>query len=427
MKVTKSSGTENKNIKSEFKLTINDRILLHLLDNVQSKNKREAPYSITQKGIAEGVKIRWNHVPRAVGRLKKMGYLSEEMSHIEGKTRRQKAYYLTDSGMLFARNLREKILGFMVHLVKTDGQVERIKLSEINSTLKLNVSPFKLFMKVSDDGEILESELQTEIESKVPEKTTKTFFVKGEILWPEELIGREKEIKVLSDWISSTSQSTLVIYGSVGIGKSALMVETIKIFRGKKDIFWYEMSDSDSQKEIVQSLSEFLIELDKTTLSSYLSKHESYELNEVIRILEKGFKDIDTILAFDNYFQVSEEVADFFSGLCVLASKYRNLKLFINAMDTTPFYCRFYDKNEIKKKKIGELTIKGLKPEGIKKMLNTPDIDDDALRKIHLMTRGHPLTIELIKKGDVNSLKRIKGFSRQEASLLLYLKTVERK
>jgi hypothetical protein len=63
--------------------------------------------------------------------------------------------------------------------------------------------------------------------------------------------------------------------------------------------------------------------------------------------------------------------------------------------------------------------------EATKEMLGTPDIDYDALKKIHLMTRGHPLTIELIKKGDVNSLKRIKGFSRQEASLLLYLKTVE--
>jgi hypothetical protein len=425
MKVPNLSSADGKNNKSQFKLTINDRILLHLLDNVQSKNKREAPFSITQKGIAEGVKIRWNHVPRAVGKLKKIGYVSEEMSHIEGKTRRQKAYFLTDSGMLFARNLREKILGYKVHLIKTDGQVERMKLSEINSALKINVSPFKIFMNVSDDGEILESELQTEIDIKVPEKTSKKFFVKGEILWPEEFIGRDKEIKTLSDWINSQSHSTVVIYGSIGIGKSALMAETIKNFRGKKNIFWYEMSDSDSQSDIIHSLSEFLSELNKTTLSSYLDKHEKYELSEILRILDKGIKDIDTILAFDNYFQVTEEVADFFSGLCVLASKYRNLKLFINALDTTPFYCRFYDKNEIKMKKIGELTIKGLDREGIKKMLNTPDIDSDALKKIHLMTRGHPLTIELIKKGDVNSLKRIKGFSRQEASLLLYLKTVK--
>jgi hypothetical protein len=166
-------------------------------------------------------------------------------------------------------------------------------------------------------------------------------------------------------------------------------------------------------------------QLNKPILSSYIKEHDKIELSEILRILDKGLSDSDTILAFDNYFQVSEEVADFFSGLCELASKYRNIKLLIGARDTTPFYCRFYDKNEIKKKKISELTIKGLDREGIMQLLEAPNIEKDALRKIHLMTRGHPLTIKLIKKGDVNSLKRIKGFSRQEASLLLYLKSVE--
>ena len=69
----------------------------------------------------------------------------------------------------------------------------------------------------------------------------------------------------------------------------------------------------------------------------------------------------------------------------------------------------------------------GLDREGTKQLLGNENIDDDALKKIHLMTRGNPLTIELIKLGDVMSLKRIKGFSRQEASLLLYLKGVEKK
>ncbi len=132
------------------------------------------------------------------------------------------------------------------------------------------------------------------------------------------------------------------------------------------------------------------------------------------------------IIAFDNYFKVGEDIIDFFSGLSNLAARNESLKVIINAMDTTPFYCRFYDKSEVQNKKIAELTLKGLDMESCKQLLEAPNIDNDALRKIYLMTRGHPLTIELIKRGDVNSLKRIKGFSRQEASLLLYLKGVEK-
>jgi hypothetical protein len=361
-----------------------------------------------------------------MGKLKKMGYVSEEMSHIEAKSRRQKAYFLTDEGLLIARNLRERILSWKVKVEKLDGQVVNMKLSQINSHLKTKFSPFKLYMHVSDDGMIMVENLLDDTQKATTEKISKIYFVKGEILWPSELIGRSTEIKNITEWLDSSSISTVVIYGSVGIGKSALMAHIIKNYKNKKNIFWYEMSDSDSQKDILVSLSEFLSQLESELLSNYLKDRNKFDLDEILRIIEKGIKTHDIILAFDNYYQVSEEVADLFSGLCELAAKNRSLNLLINTMDTTPFYCRFYDKNEVKKKKIAELTIKGLNQEGIKKMLEAPKIDEEALLKIYQMTRGHPLTIELIKKGDVNSLKRIKGFSRQEASLLLYLKGVER-
>jgi DNA-binding MarR family transcriptional regulator len=393
------------------------------LNFLQSRNKREAPYSITQKGIADGVGIRWNHVPRAMGKLKKMGYITEEMSHIEEKTRRQKVYFLTDEGLVFARSLRERILAWKVTLQKSDGQEINAKLSEISSKLKLKLDPLKLYMTISDEGIIREEDLTSQGGKEAPSKGSKVFFKKGEITWPSELVGRDKEIGKVSEWLNSASINTIVIYGTIGIGKSALLAEMIKMHQGKKNIFWYKMSDSDSQDDLVESLSKFLIHMKKPNLSSQLK--EQKELEDVMRVLEKGLGESETILAFDNYFQVSEEVADFFSSLCGLVQKYRNLKLIIGARDTTPFYCRFYDKSEVKKRKIAELTLKGLDREGIKQLLEAPNIDADALRKIDLMTRGHPLTIELIRKGDVNSLKRIKGFSRQEASLLLYLKGVE--
>jgi hypothetical protein len=360
-----------------------------------------------------------------MGKLNKMGFTLEEMSHIEGKTRRQKAYFLTDDGMLHARNLREKILTWKVHLKRTDGQIISCKLSEINSKLKTNLSPLKIYMNISEEGKILEEDLISGMPKEKKDTAAKIFHAKGEIFWIDDLIGRDAELNKIQDWINSASIGTVVIYGSVGIGKSVLLAETVKRLRDKKNIFWYEMSEADSQYEIIDSFSEFLKKQKDRTLSNYLEEHEKLELAEVLRILDKGLADSDTLLTFDNYFQVSEDVADFFAGLCGLASKYRNIKLLIGARDTTPFYCRFYDKSEIKRKKIAELTLKGLDEEGIKHLLDAPYIEKDALRKIHLMTRGHPLTIELIKKGDVNSLKRIKGFSRQEASLLLYLKGVE--
>lgn len=425
MTVYEISSNEKEMGATKHHLTVNEKILLHLLESHRSQNLREAPISITQKGIAENVNIRWNHVPRAMHSLKKQGYITEDMSHIEGKTRRQKAYFLTDEGLLFAKNLRERILGWDVFLRRSDGQVAKLKLSRVNSQLKTKFTPLTLYMSLKDDDIIDEKGLISGDEKEVKRKEPRIFFTSGELVWPKDLIGRESEIKKLSDAIDSDKFQTIVIYGSVGIGKSALMAEILKMYKEKKNIFWYQLSESDSEKDVLRGLGEFLSRLSEPDLLKYL-EGKNIQIEDAQRIIGRGLKEKETILAFDNYFNVSEKVADLFSYLCDLAEKNKGLKVIINAMDTTPFYCRFYDKNEIAKRKIAEFTIKGLDKEGIKSMLGTPNIDCDALKKIHQMTRGHPLTIELIKKGDVNSLKRIKGFSRQEASLLLYLKGVEK-
>lgn len=424
--VPEMASFENKKGDEKYRITINEKILLHLLENHRFKDRREAPRTITQKGIAENVHIRWNHVPRAMAKLIDTDYVFERVSHIEGKIRRQKTYYLTDEGMLAAKNLREKVLGWEIHLKRLDGQITKLRFSLVNSTLKTNLSPLKLYMSLSNEGIIDEKRLVHIAEEEAPEKVAKRFFATGEISWPEKFIGRESEIKTIQDWIDGDKHKTMVIYGSIGIGKSALMAEILQIYRDKRHIFWYQMSEDDSQKDILIRLSEFLSDLGKTNLSDYLEAHDTIELNEVMKTIEKGLKGIDTILAFDNYFKVGEDIVDIFSGLSNLAARNEFLNVIINAMDTTPFYCRFYDKSDVQNKKIAELTLKGLDMEGCKQLLEAPNIDHDALRKIHLMTRGHPLTIELIKRGDVNSLKRIKGFSRQEASLLLYLKGVEK-
>ena len=133
-------------------LTINEKILLHLLEHFKSKNSGEAPLAITQKGIAERVHIRWNHVPRAVAKLKRMDFVFETASHVEGKTRRQKVYYLTDQGKMFAKKLRNEMSKWDVYLKKSSGEVVQLKLADVNSILKTNYSPLKLFLSLSEDN-----------------------------------------------------------------------------------------------------------------------------------------------------------------------------------------------------------------------------------------------------------------------------------
>ncbi len=422
-----TSGSTHENEKrTKIRLTINEKILLYLLETHRAREEREAPLSITQRGIADSVGIRWNHVPRAVTQLKKLDYVYERFSHIEGKTRRQKVYFLTDEGLLSARNLRERIMNWDVYLEQLDGQRMKMRLSRVNTVLKSQFSPIRLISCISDDGVINAEELLEGPTEAPPIPAPRVFYVSGEIAWPEELVGREPEVKKLIDWLSGTGYGTAVIYGSTGIGKSALMAQIVQDFRERKHVFWYQMKEGNTQKVILEQMANFLVKLGSSRLSKYLNTTDSISLSQTLKLVEKDISGQQVLFAFDNYYKVGEDVVDLLSGMSNIASKSNSLKLLINAMDTTPFYCRFYDKGDIKKRKIAEMTLKGLDIESCKALLEAPKIEHDALWKIHLMTRGHPLTLLLIKRGDVNSLTRIKGFTRQEASLLLYLKSVEK-
>ena len=90
---------------------VQERILLHLSDFSDFMNSVEVPFALSQMGIANAVAIARSNVPRAIAGLKDQGLLIERQAHVQGVSRKRKAYFLTESGMKLAdetwKNLRE--------------------------------------------------------------------------------------------------------------------------------------------------------------------------------------------------------------------------------------------------------------------------------------------------------------------------------
>ena len=72
------------------------------------------PAEMTQTGIAENVEINYSHVPRAVKRLQRDGFINELMAHSSDNPtgRRRKAYYLTERGLKSARELMNNLMKY---------------------------------------------------------------------------------------------------------------------------------------------------------------------------------------------------------------------------------------------------------------------------------------------------------------------------
>ncbi len=97
-------------------LTVKDRVLLFLqdfpketlLDITEMDTDyvvKSLPHDITQEGIAESVKIRWNHASRALKELSGMDFVEKKKANIEGGRRVRFVYFLTPKGYQIAKEV----------------------------------------------------------------------------------------------------------------------------------------------------------------------------------------------------------------------------------------------------------------------------------------------------------------------------------
>ena len=63
---------------------VQEKVLLHLLDYADFKDKVEVPFALSQMGIANAVAIARSNVPRAISGLRDQGLLVERQAHVQG-------------------------------------------------------------------------------------------------------------------------------------------------------------------------------------------------------------------------------------------------------------------------------------------------------------------------------------------------------
>lgn len=88
------------------RLTVGERVLVHLLGYIRFADRKIAPPAVTQQGIAEALSVRRSHVTVALQGLAGRGLVDVQTARIQDAARRKKAYFLTPAG--YARAMETK-------------------------------------------------------------------------------------------------------------------------------------------------------------------------------------------------------------------------------------------------------------------------------------------------------------------------------
>ncbi|MEW6069887.1 MAG: tetratricopeptide repeat protein, partial [Candidatus Thermoplasmatota archaeon] len=197
--------------------------------------------------------------------------------------------------------------------------------------------------------------------------------------------GRENELKKIRDFLKSKSK-VLCIRGIAGIGKTLLVAKLVEDL--EMNIFWHRFYEHSTQRILLTKLGDFLSEMDRNKLSSYL-RGKRVEMEEVLMIIEEDLKASNSLLIFDDFHKASDEIVGFFSTLKEIIP----VKTIVIGREIPAFYTRV---DTWVKELVVELNLSGLDKEGSTKLLKRREIKKSEWDRLYSITKGHPLMLELI-------------------------------
>jgi DNA-binding MarR family transcriptional regulator len=389
-------------------LTANEKVLVHLKESPPLRDVMDAPFVLTQHGISENVGIRINHVSRAMKALAKDGFVEEVSGRVRGEVRKRKLYKLTERGTSKSKKLKEKIADKII-LLKKAKIPEKLTVSE--ALKKMGDVPTTTLMKMVDSDGVVD----------VSTKKEKKFATFATGLPKEDPFhGREGEMAVLEEWLNSREEKVLSLAGTRGMGKTSLAMHAYKEWSSVRNTFWFSFQAWDTPISFLEALSNFLYEVGKSDLKSYLTSSKKIDMWEVSGTMERGLADSENVLFLDEFPRKAVEMESLLVTITEAIARTENTKMLIT-QDVRSIPNR---RSFLARQILVEMDLLGLDKKSCEQLLSRK-IGSAEFDKIYRLTEGNPLHIKLMEAGKLEELIDTKDYTPEELAILKYMKVIK--
>ena len=380
---------------------VQERIFLHLSDYVDHNDKVEVPFALSQMGIANAVSIARSNVPRAISGMKEAGHLIERQAHVTGVSRKRKAYFLTDEGAQVADEIWKRISENIVKVIHSDGHSESSTLAEAIETSDLPLRHVDMLRYMDDSGTIdlsgLTSELVERDLSKHIEKQLVSYL--NDLPRTRRFFGREKELDVMANLLEAKSASILVP-GIAGIGKTSLSTKILDRFTHRRNLLYHRCQDWEGSRAFLEACAEWLSAVGNNDLSDYLASSPVPQTNMAVNLIAEGLSETPSLIVIDDLHKVGDDTL--FSILRELTLRIHTLKDVGLVMFSRSFRMVLPESDQSGNIVTLVMPLQGLDEDSSRQILTAmPKMDTDQFTHIYSLSRGHPLILELINRGNV--------------------------
>ncbi len=378
-----------------MRLTVKDRILLHLLESARSGDEVEASPALTQEGISRGVGIEVRHLSQSVRPLIREGLVLERTSHVAGRRQRMKVYGLTPPGSRLAVGLRARIKEEVVR-VRDKGTVREVPLHQILQGVGTTPSLLEVVRQIDVAGVL-------DLEHPAPPRESGCVEQLTEAPHVTQFFGRQDELAQLTRLDGEAR--IFVVRGIAGIGKSTLAAKACELLRGQRNLLWHRIRAWESDLTVLASLGQFLERLDRPGLSSVLKRGDFGLVGEVLR---QDLPDTRAFLVLDDADEASEKVVELLRLLLEAARSAPDVRLLL----LTRRVLHLYGVRDVAASGVvREIELGGLKPEEAAAFLAAAGVTE-APEGLGQRLAGHPLFLELIGACQPNTVRGLQDVQR---------------
>ncbi|MCX6651543.1 MAG: tetratricopeptide repeat protein [Methanomassiliicoccales archaeon] len=386
-------------------LTAKERVFLHLLFQQRFMMDPDSPKTVTQDGVSAAVNVGRNNVAKVLAEMGREGSVETYTRHVKGLPSVRKVYFLSPAGQEEAKRIKVGLEATKVEVIDLQGNRHQDEIGRLGNYLPKRYDLLELVNGIAHgcidcrsfhENKMREERRYVDFTDKKP--AVRSFY------------GREKELRTLSDLLTSESKRMVVINGIPGIGKTTLLAKFAQNVRDSTNVFWYKVHEWANMKAMLRPLAEFLSQMGRRNLEWYLNQTETPAVGEVSHILDADLKDVSALLIFDDVHKADPSVLELLQALLSVLEGLERVRVVCTARELPSFYPR----GTVFRGLVEEINLEGLDRESSNQMMKARGLLDGNFEEIFRVTSGHPLFLELIDDPKLALGKNIRIFIEQE-------------
>ncbi len=378
-----------------------EMILIHLEEFAPGTDEGEAPYALSQNGIADRTGLLRSHVPRALRRLLKLGLARERLSHVRSGGRSRHVYGITWEGILAAKNIRKRLEAWPVRVELPDG-ARTVKMGEAAAHLDVQCGLIEI-AQAAARGPVSRSTLvgcsraEGFIDDLERAPATRPFF------------GRTNELRTIIEWLQGDVR-VVTLLGVSGIGKSSTALGVLNDFRGRRHRLWLSVHEWETLPGLLRPLSGFLARTGRRRMGRLLAENLTPDLPSVHELMRSEFEDLGAVMVIDDLQKARPEVLDGVRALADAAIRVNGPRLLVLSRERP----RLSNPDARSRGLLRELSLGALDEASARSLIGN-SVPPGEMAGVVAAAGGHPLYIELLaRRGAAAGREAIEDHLRNE-------------